>query len=75
MYFVFEIQKQDNGSCACLVYHEDGWDYFQAESVYFGKLQYAAISTIPVHTVMLCDAEGSVYGVKTYNREAKPEQE
>jgi hypothetical protein len=25
--------------------------------------------------VMLCDAEGSVYSVKTYNREAKPEQE
>lgn len=74
MYFVFEIQKQDNGSCACLVYHEDGWDYFQAESVYFGKLQYAAISTIPIHTVMLCDAEGAVYGTKTYDRQAKAEE-
>ena len=74
MYFVFEIQKQENGSCACLVYHEDSWDYFQAESVYFGKLQYAAISTIPVHTVMLCDAEGSVYGTKTYDRQAKAEE-
>lgn len=74
MYFVFEIQKQENGSCACLVYHEDGWNYFQAESVYFGKLQYAAISTIPIHTVMLCDAEGSVYGTKTYDRQAKAEE-
>lgn len=74
MYFVFEIQKQENGTCACLVYHEDGWDYFQAESVYFGKLQYAAISTIPVHTVMLCDAEGSVYGTKTYDRQGKAEE-
>ena len=74
MYFVFEIQKQENGSCACLVYHEDGWNYFQAESVYFGKLQFAAISTIPVHTVMLCDAEGSVYGTKTYDRQAKAEE-
>jgi hypothetical protein len=74
MYFVFEIQKQENGSCACLVYHEDSWDYFQAESVYFGKLQYAAISTIPIHTVMLCDAEGSVYGTKTYDRQAKAEE-
>lgn len=74
MYFVFEIQKQADGTCACLVYHEDGWDYFQAESVYFGKLQYAAISTIPVHTVMLCDAEGSVYGTKTYDRQAKAEE-
>lgn len=75
MYFVFEIQKQENGSCVCLVHHDDNWNYFQAESVYFGKLQFAAISTIPVHTVMLCDAEGSVYGTKTYDREAKPEQE
>jgi len=74
MYFVFEIQKQENGSCACLVYHEDSWDYFQAESVYFGKLQYAAISTIPVHTVMLCDAEGAVYGTKTYDRQGKAEE-
>ena len=74
MYFVFEIQKQENGSCTCLVYHEDGWDYFQAESVYFGKLQYAAVSTIPVHTVMLCDAEGSVYGTKTYDRRGKTEE-
>lgn len=74
MYFVFEIQKQENGSCACLVYHEDSWDYFQAESVYFGKLQYAAISTIPIHTVMLCDAEGAVYGTKTYDRQTKAEE-
>ena len=56
------------------MYHEDGWDYFQAEAVYFGKLQYAAISTIPVHTVMLCDAEGSVYGTKTYDRQGKAEE-
>ena len=68
MYFVFELQKQQDGTCATLVYHDDAWDYFQAESVYFGKLQYAAISTIPVHTVMLCDVNGNVYGTKTYNR-------
>lgn len=68
MYFVFELQKQADGTCATLVYHEDSWDYFHAESVYFSKLQYAAISTIPVHTVMLCDVDGAVYGTKTYNR-------
>lgn len=68
MYFVFELQKQADGTCAILTYHDDTWDYFQAESVYFGKLQYAAISTIPVHTVMLCDVHGNVYSTKTYNR-------
>ena len=47
---------------------------FRSESVYFGKLQYAAISTIPIHTVMLCDAEGAVYGTKTYDRQAKAEE-
>lgn len=42
--------------------------------MYYGKLQYAAISTIPLHSVILMDAEGAVYGTKTYNREAQAEE-
>lgn len=74
MYFVYELQKLPDGVCACLVHHDDSWDYFQAESAYYGKLRYAAISTIPVHTVMLCDVNGVVYGSKTYNREVTAEE-
>lgn len=68
MYYVIEIQKLPDGTHAHLVYHDDAWTYNQAESVYYGKLQYAAISTIPMHTVILLDEEGAVYGTKTYNR-------
>lgn len=66
MYFVLELQKTMDGNCAILTYHEDDWDYNQAESVWHGKCQYAAISAIPQHTVMMVDVEGAVYQSKTY---------
>ena len=66
MYFVLELQKMANGNCSILTYHEDTWDYNHAESVYHGKCQYAAISEIPTHSVILLDVEGAVYLTKTY---------
>ena len=70
MYFVYELQKQQNGNCACLVYHDDNWTFQQAESTFYAKCASAAISAIPVHSVMLVDVEGTAYAVKTWNREA-----
>lgn len=67
MYFVFELQKLNNGNCALIPYHDDAWDYLHAESVFHGKCAAAAISEIPVHSVMLVDVEGAVYQTKTYN--------
>ena len=66
MYFVIELQKLDNSSCAILTCHEDNWTFQQAQSVFFGKCQSAAISAIPEHTVMLVDVEGSVYETKVF---------
>lgn len=66
-YYIIEIQKTPEGAYAHLIDTAD--TYNQAESVYYGKLQYAAISTIPLHSVILMDAEGAVYSVKSYNRE------
>lgn len=66
-YYIIEIQKSADGAFAHLINTADS--YNQAESVYYGTLQYAAISTIPLHTVILMDAEGAVYSVKCYNRE------
>ena len=61
------MQKAANGNCSILTYHDDSWDYNHAESVFYGKLQYAAISEIPQHSVMLVDVEGATYQSKTYN--------
>ena len=69
MYFVIELQKQTESSCASLVYHEDSWTFQQAQSVFFGRCQYAAISAIPEHTVILVDVEGSVYDTKVFMHE------
>ena len=66
MYFVFELQKLNNGQCACLVYHDDSWNYNQAESVWHSKCAAAALSEIPTHSVVLMDVEGTTYQIKTY---------
>ena len=68
MYFVFELQKNNQGQSSCLVYHDDSWTYQQAESTFFTKCASAAISNIPTHTIILADVQGSVYNVKTYDR-------
>lgn len=69
MYFVLELQKLDSTRNAILTYHEDNWTFQQAQSVFFGKCQYAAISAIPEHTIMLVDVEGSVYETKVFMHE------
>lgn len=66
MYFVIELQKAANDACSILTFHDDNWNYQQAESVWHGKCQSAAISVIPCHTVMLVDVEGAVYKTETY---------
>ena len=70
MFFVYEIQENPTNQYTSLTYHDDTWNYQQAESVFYGKCQYAAISTIPTHTVILADADGAIYQVKTWKREA-----
>ena len=71
MYYIIEIQKSNQGTYAHLIDNET--EYNQAESKYYGKLQYAAVSTIPVHTVYLLDDKGVVYHEKCYNREQQAE--
>lgn len=71
MFYVIEIQKTEQGTYAHLI--DTAEDFAQAESKYYGKLQYAAISVIPVHTVYLLDDKGIVYHEKCYNRE-QPEE-
>ncbi len=68
MYFVFELQKMANGQCAMLPYHDDDWTFQQAESTFYAKCAAAAISEIPVHTIILADVTGAVYATKTWSR-------
>ena len=71
MFYIIEIQKAKQGGYSHLIDTAEG--FAQAESKYYGKLQYAAISVIPVHTVYLLDDKGIVYNEKCYNRE-QPEE-
>lgn len=64
-YYIVEIQGAQDGSFAHLVYTADTMN--NAESIYYDKLHFAAVSNLPVHTVFLLDSDGAVYQSKTYN--------
>ena len=55
-YFVFEIQKQFDGSYAHLVHTADTRN--AAESIYHQVLAAAAISNIPEHSAIMFTSEG-----------------
>lgn len=67
-YYVMEIQKLPDGNYAYLM--DDGaTNYREAESRAYAKLQYAALSTLPVHTVTIIDEEGTSYNPKCYRND------
>ena len=55
MYYIVEIQKNRDGSCAHLVQTAEGRD--EAESVWHGVLQYAAVSELPAHGAIVFSEE------------------
>ena len=55
MYFIMELQRGADGSCAHLVHTAENRN--QAESVYHQVLAAAAISSVPTHSaIMITDA-------------------
>lgn len=56
MYIVFEIQTNADGTVGTLV--STYTDQNQAESKYHQVLEYAAVSTLPVHSCVLMTGEG-----------------
>lgn len=67
-YFILEIQKQTEDQYATLpVQMADTKE--QAESIFYGILQYAAISTIPVHSVVILDESGFPIRHESYRHE------
>lgn len=67
-YYIIEIQKHENGNYAHLI--DTANDMKNAESKAYTKLQYAAISNRPVHTVLIIDEEGSLYSSKCYKNDS-----
>lgn len=67
-YYVLEIQKHPDGGYAYLM-DDTAANYREAESKAYGKLQYAALSNLPVHTVTIIDEEGTAYNPKCYRNE------
>ena len=78
MYIVFELQT--TGESTTMIPPAPFTDRTAAESDYFIKVGYAAISSVPIHTVMLVSDEGVVIGCKCYKHNGstpapEPEQE
>ena len=69
MFYIIEIQKMQDGSYGHIVQTAETQN--NAESKYYGVLQYAAISELPLHTVVLIDDHGIVYMNKSYEHDVQ----
>lgn len=67
MYYIIEIQKQLDGSCAHLIHTADAAN--QADSVYYGVISAAAISEVPQHSVVMFSDAGTEFKAKCYQRQ------
>lgn len=66
-YLVIEIQTNTDGTVGNLVYSYD--DRNQAESKYHAVLAAAAVSTLPMHTCDLIQADGILLARQCYVHE------
>lgn len=64
MFYVMEIQQTAEGNQAHIVTTAETIE--QAESDYYRVLQYAAISTLQLHSAVLLDDHGVAYMHKAY---------
>ena len=64
MFYIIEIQKNNEGQYAHLVYTAATQN--EAESIYFGKLAYAATSGLPLHAVVCLTEDGLHHMSKSY---------
>ena len=54
-YIIIEIQTNADNTVGTLVYDAD--DFATAQSIYYSKLAAAAVSSLPVHSVILMNNE------------------
>lgn len=64
MFIVIEIQKTKEATSAVSTAYDD---VNIANQAYHTALSYAAVSTIPVHTVLMVNAHGDLLKVESYS--------
>lgn len=70
MYIVLEIQKMSESSVAIPTPIYSNADKNQAESEFHRLSSLAAVSNVPVHSVMILSDEGLLQKVETYTHES-----
>lgn len=70
-YIIIELQKNAEGNVSHIVKNADSER--EAESIYHGTLQYAAISDLPCHSVALMDETGYLIKRECYTTEEESE--
>lgn len=65
-YIVIEIQKFENGTIAVPPVNTAD-DFFNASSIFHGKCEVAAVSSVPVHSVVLLTETGQTMDYASYN--------
>lgn len=69
MYIIFEIQKNADGTIGTLV--STYADKNQAESAFHSTLASAAVSSLPVHSVLMIEEDGFVCKSDCYRHEVE----
>lgn len=68
-YIIMELQTYADGTVGTLVETAD--NYNQAKSVFHQKLASAAISTVPIHAVVILNSDGVVSDQESYRHEVE----
>lgn len=69
MYFVLEIQQQQDGSAAHIVSQHSARN--EAESKYHQVLSAAAVSSVYIHSAVIFDEEGIALANASYHHEGE----
>lgn len=73
MYHIIEIQT--NGSSSQIVTPiPSAENLYEADSIFYQKMSYAAISQVPVHSVVMIDENGLLLRNGSYNHSEQQEE-
>ena len=71
MKYIIQEYQTDNEDTTLIVTPEQRNDYFEAESVFYFILSFAATSDLTKHTVLMMTNEGETLLLKCYTAEEK----
>lgn len=70
-YVIIELQKFADGTLAVPPVNT-AEDFFNASSIFHGKCEIAAISEVPVHSIVLLTENGQTMGYESFNHTDEP---